>query len=263
MAPISSQIIDGIHFFSGAWPLADDLPTIVFIHGSGGSAALWHQQVNAFDGIANTVALDLPGHGRSTSPGCTLVADYTQAVAAFIRRLDTPRPIPCGLSIGGAIVLQLLLDAPETTVAGILVNTGARLRVMPAIFELIGTDYSAFVELVKTMGAAEATDPACLAQLLADTLECPPSVTAGDFKACDEFDVMGRLSEIRKPVLVLSADDDRLTPPKYADFLEAGIAGAQSARIAAAGHLSPLEQPNAVNTAIRDFLMVTHPRRPV
>ena len=68
---------------------------------------------------------------------------------------------------------------------------------------------------------------------------------------------MGRLEEIAEPVLVLSAEDDLLTPPKYAQFLCKGIPGSKNVHIARAGHLSPVEQPDAVNQAIREFLKAT------
>jgi pimeloyl-ACP methyl ester carboxylesterase len=65
---------------------------------------------------------------------------------------------------------------------------------------------------------------------------------------------MARLKDIRVPVLVVSADEDKLTPPKYADYLESTIPQAVRANIADAGHIAPLEKPRAVNQAIIDFL---------
>jgi pimeloyl-ACP methyl ester carboxylesterase len=79
-------------------------------------------------------------------------------------------------------------------------------------------------------------------------------VTLGDFRACDRFDVMARLGEIRLPALVVVGEDDRLTPPRYAELLARGIAGARLSRIPRAGHYVSLEQPEAVNHAIGNFL---------
>jgi pimeloyl-ACP methyl ester carboxylesterase len=105
------------------------------------------------------------------------------------------------------------------------------------------------------MFAASAKTPADrLEPLLQDTAGCDPQVTAGDFRACDNFDVMDRLGEITLPILIISAEDDQLTPPKYSDFMEASIKGAVHCRIADAGHVVPVEQPEAVTEAIRDFL---------
>ena len=246
--------IEGIAFSAGNWPPEPAKPTLLFVHGSGEDKVLWHGQVDALAAVANTVAIDLPGHGRSDGPASTDVAGYTDAVAAFITAAQLPRAVPCGLSIGGAIAQQLLLDHPHLLAAGILVNTGARLRVMPAIFETIEKDFAGFIEMTCQIAASPKTDPARLAGVMQATAQCPPEVTAGDFRACDRFDVMARLGEIQLPVLVVSAEEDKLTPPKYGDFLEKQIPGARRAHIAHAGHLAPAEQPEAFNEAIAAFI---------
>ena len=245
--------IGGIAFCAGQWPPAEDLPTLVFIHGSGGSRVLWHPQVEGLAARVNTVAVDLPGHGASDGKGRDRVEDYASDLAAFVQAAALPRPVPCGLSNGGAIVLQLMLDRAELFPAAILCCTGARLRVLPTILETIASDYEKFIGMLGDFGSAPGTDPTRLAPILDATRACAPAVTLGDFTACDRFDVMARLSEIFRPVLVISGAEDRLTPPKYADYLEKQIFQAQRARIPAAGHLLPLEQPEALNAAIADF----------
>lgn len=237
----------------GRWPLDPERPTFLFIHGSGGDHTLWHNQLEALSGAANTMALDLPGHGVSRGPGCESVAAYAAAVADLLQDLRPPRPIPCGLSLGGAIVLQLLLDRPALLAGAVLISTGARLRVLPEIIETIETRYGAFVDQLGRMGASAKTDPELLKPVGRAAAACAPAVAAGDFKACDRFDVMGRLDRIATPVLVISAADDQLTPPKYADFLAAGIAGSRRVHIPDAGHLVPIEKPAAVNQALQAF----------
>jgi pimeloyl-ACP methyl ester carboxylesterase len=246
--------IDGIAFKAGAWPLVPERPTVVFVHGSGGSHVLWGPQVQMLAGDMNTVALDLPGHGASAGPACDRVADYAAIVARFIARLGARRNVACGLSLGGAIVLQMLLDYPDKLAGAVLAGTGARLRVLPAIFEAIAADYPGFVALQGQIGASPATDPRKLAPIQGATADCPPAVTAGDFRACDRFDVMARLGEIDRPVLVICGADDKLTPPKYSDYLVQQIRGARGVRIPRAGHLAPLEQPADVVNAIRAFV---------
>jgi len=245
---------NSINFIAGAWPLDPARPTILFIHGSGESSLLWEAQVEALAGRINTIALDLPGHGASDGPGRDSVSDYARDVMAFVEDAGTPDPVPCGLSIGGAIAQQLLLDYPQKIKAGILVSTGARLKVMPQIIEAIETDYEQFIAMSRMFAASEKTPPALLDSLMQDTAQCAPRVTAGDFRACDRFDVMARLGEIAVPVLVISAEDDKLTPPKYSDFLVAHIKGAARCNIPDAGHVVPVEKPEAVSEAIRAFM---------
>jgi pimeloyl-ACP methyl ester carboxylesterase len=62
------------------------------------------------------------------------------------------------------------------------------------------------------------------------------------------------LEQMRIPVLVVAGDDDQITPAAGMEEMADAIPGAQFTVIAGAGHLSPLEQPAAVNAAISGFL---------
>jgi pimeloyl-ACP methyl ester carboxylesterase len=245
---------NGIHFTCGNWPLDPDRSTLVFIHGSGGSRLIWDAQVEGLKDRADTLAIDLPGHGKTGGSGRNRVSEYAEAVMGFINALPVPHPIPCGLSLGGAIAQQLLLDFPGRFRAGILVGTGARLKVLPAILESIQKDFPAFVASIDQFGFSAKTPAGLKKAFLEDARKCNPASAYGDFSACDSFDVMARLAAIQVPVLVVSAADDRLTPSKYADFLQKGIPNAQRAHIADAGHLAPLEKPAEFNRAVGGFL---------
>jgi pimeloyl-ACP methyl ester carboxylesterase len=65
---------------------------------------------------------------------------------------------------------------------------------------------------------------------------------------------MPQVATISVPVLVLSAAHDALTPVKYADWVAANIHGARHATLDGAGHMSPIEQPEAFNQAILRFM---------
>lgn len=244
----------GLAFSVNTWPLNVQKSTLVFIHGSGGSNILWDNQVKTFGDRANILALDLPGHGRSSGTSSNSVPEYTEAVMAFLNALKVPNPIPAGLSLGGAITLQLLLDYPDRFPAGVLICTGAKLKVLPAIFENIQSDFAAFSAGSIQMATSRKTDPALLQPLLDSNLKSPPQVALGDFQACDRFDVRERLAEIKVPVLVVTGEDDLLTPPKYGIYLTDKISGATRTHIMDAGHLLPLEKPEELNQALRAFL---------
>jgi len=243
-----------IAYVAGRWPLDPEKPTLMFIHGSGGSSALWENQVDALKTQVNTIAIDLPGHGKSSGPGLDRVEDYCAAVVDFIETAGIPTPVPCGLSIGGAIVLQLVLEHRRRFKAAILVNTGARLRVMPSLFEIIREDYKGYLNSITAFAASGKTDPVKLATFMAESAKCPSEVTYGDFTACDRFNVMEKLSSITTPVLILTAEDDNLTPPKYGLYIKEQIKNSSIINIKEAGHLSPLEQPEVFNIAVTDYL---------
>lgn len=243
----------GMAFIAGGFPPDPGKPSIVFIHGAGGSGLFWRNQVEALAARANTMAVDLPGHGQSPGPGMEKIEEYAEAVAGFIEKA-APGAVPVGLSMGGAITLQLLLDHPGRFPAAVLVSTGARLKVMPQIFETIEKDFPAFVALMGKFAASPKTPPERLAPVLEDIARREPEVVLGNFRACDRFDVSGRLGEIDAPVLVVSAEDDLLTPPKYSDFLEQAMQTVRRVHIVDSGHLIPVEKPEEFNRAVVMFL---------
>jgi pimeloyl-ACP methyl ester carboxylesterase len=243
-----------VAFTCGRWPLDSERSTLVFIHGAGESSLLWNAQVDGLKERANTVALDLPGHGRSGGRARQAVQDYAAFMVDFVKAIGAPRPIPCGLSMGGAITQQLLLDHAARFQAGIIVSSGARLRVLPSLLDQIAADMRGYAEMIDRLGFSEKTAAAVKQPFLEDALKADPRVAHGDFKACDDFDVMQRLGAVRAPVLVISAEDDTLTPPKYAEFLEQHIPGSTRAHIRDAGHFVPIEKPSEVNAAIAGFL---------
>jgi len=246
--------IGGVHFLTGKWPLDAGRNTVVFVHGSGNSRLLWKGQVKGLTEQVNAVAIDLPGHGKSVGPGMDTVDGYAAAVEKFIDEADIANPVPCGLSLGGAVVLRMLLDSPSRYRAGILINTGARLRVLPAIFDMVRSNYDGYTASLASVAASPKSDTALLKDIINDAKTCSSEVVLGDFTACDSFDVMDRLHEIKVPVLVLTAEEDRLSPVKYGRYLAEHIENSFYVEIPAAGHMSPLEKTEEVNRELRKFL---------
>jgi pimeloyl-ACP methyl ester carboxylesterase len=251
---MENREIGGIWFISGHWPLDPDKPTLIFIHGAALSGIFWEPQITYLKDVANTLAVDLPGHGVSQSFGKESISDYAQSVMDFIDLIEAPRPIPCGLSMGGAITQQLLINHRDRFPAGILINTGARLKVMPLIFQTVQKSYSDFVEMLCVSAISIKSDVEKLRPVIEACSKCRPDVVLGDFIACNSFDVTEKLSLIEVPVLVLTGNDDNITPLKYGIFLEKNIKNARLVNIKDAGHLSPIEKPHEVNRSIHDFL---------
>jgi len=227
--------------------------TLIFVHGAGGSHLHWPPQLRRLTG-ANTYALDLPGHGQSEGQGRKSISAYADFVAAFLETLELKKVILVGHSMGGATALDFVLRYRERLAGLVLVGSGARLRVAPAILDGIHRDFQAAVRLI--CDYAFALDaPEQLKRLGQHQMEqTHPDVLYGDFAACDAFDVMDRLGGIRCPTLAICGTADRLTPPKYSTYLRDHIPGAQLVLIEGAGHMVMLEQPEAVSQAIADFV---------
>jgi len=172
----------------------------------------------------------------------------------FLREIRLDRFILAGHSMGGAIALQSALERIKGLEALVLLGTGARLRISPVIFEGIGERFKEFApELVGWMTSA-ASSALLRDDITKDVISTRPASFLTDFHACNGFDVMDRLGEIRVPTLVVNGDDDRLTPLKYGEYLAANIPGAVLKIIRGAGHLVMLEKPNEVNAVITSFV---------
>jgi pimeloyl-ACP methyl ester carboxylesterase len=226
---------------------------LVFVHGAGGSHLNWPPQLRRLAG-ANTYALDLPGHGQSEGQGRTSISAYADFVAAFLDTLGLEKVTLVGHSMGGATALDFALRYPERLAGLVLVGSGARLRVASAILNGIHQDFQATLRLICDYAFAPDA-PGQLKRIGRRQMgQTDPDVLYGDFAACDAFDVMDRLSEIRCPTLAICGTADRLTFPKYSTYLRDNIPGAQLALIEGAGHMVMLEQPEAVSQAIADFI---------
>ncbi len=234
-------------------PGEESQDALLFIHGAGGTHRHWGEQLAGL-GSVNRYAVDLPGHGRSAGEGRTSIKGYAEVIERLLDTLDLERVSLVGHSMGGAISQYLALEDPGRVQRLVLVGSGARLRVLPALLEALLTDFPSTVDMMRTWAYSTESPPELLDLAREEWVENDPLVVHGDFAACDAFDVMERLGQIRCPTLVLCGEDDKLTPVKYAHYLRDHIPGATLAIIPHAGHMVMMEQPEQVNRAIEEFL---------
>jgi len=156
--------------------------------------------------------------------------------------------------MGGAVVLEAALKKPEFVEALILVASGARLRVNPALFraweEEANTAAHRMVESCYGPDSPERLRAWSLEQFVG----VRPEILLDDWRACDRFDRMGQLEQIRQPALVVCGNLDRLTPPKFSQYLADHLPHATLTLIDKAGHMVMLEKAGEVNRAMLRFL---------
>jgi len=229
---------------------------LLFIHGAGGTHRHWGYQLQGLK-KANRYAVDLPGHGRSEGSGQTSIKGYAELILQFLNNVGLAEVTLVGHSMGGAIAQYLALEHARRVERLVLVGTGARLRVLPSFLEGLLNDFPATVEAMLGWAYSSETPDSVIRVGQEEWLDNDPQVVHDDFAACDEFDVMGRLSEVKCPTLVVCGEVDRLSPPKYAHFLKDNIPRARLALVPHAGHMVMLERPEVVNQAIEQFLSAT------
>src|SRR5919201_1393526 len=155
-------------------------PTICFVHGSGGSHAVWIRQLEGLADLARIVALDLPGHGESDGDGVGTIEQAAGAVREVLDELGVARAIVGGHSMGGAIALAFALANPDRIAGLVLVGTGARLRVLPTIVETLERDYTEGVRFVVDLAVASDAAPEMREALVRQTLRNLRPVMIGD-----------------------------------------------------------------------------------
>lgn len=228
---------------------------LVMIHGSLCRHRLWDEQLTLTN-HAQLVRLDLPGHGESEPlDGVITIERFARIVAQLVQKLGLKTVVAVGHSLGGAVALQLALDYSSLLKGLILIGTGAKLGVLPAILEGLRTDFSRGVELsIGQLGFAEGASPNSVEFAKTECLRCDSKIGYWDFVACNAFDMRNRIHEVALPTLVLVGDEDQLTPVKWAEYLADKITNAQLKVISQAGHFVMLERPDEVNQAIIDYL---------
>jgi len=230
-------------------------PTVCLVHGTGGSSDVWMRQLEDLADLGRIVALDLPGHGGSGGTIAHRIEDAAAVVAGFLDALGITRVVIGGHSMGGAIAQQFALSCRERPDGLILIGTGARLRVLPRLLDLLANHYHEGVSLLMSLAIGARAPAELRAALHRATAQNPAGVVLGDLQACDAFDVMSRISTVQAPTLVLCGEEDQLTPPKYSRFLGQRIAGACVSIVPGAGHYVQVEKPRETTAAIREFLV--------
>ena len=222
--------------------------TLLFIHGAGGSHLSWQLQLHHFK---EARAVDLPGHPDGS--GCSTIGEYVDWVEEYVNAHAIQDLVLAGHSMGGAISIEYALR--DSNLRGlVLVGTGARLRVRQDITDMILKDYDEMSKFVAGLSVAPNCEPVVVDRIAKEMLKVRAEVTHGDWIACNEFDRMNEVERIRMPTLVICGTDDRLTPPKYSQYLHEKIPRSRLVVIPDAGHSVMLEQHKAFNEALETFL---------
>ena len=231
---------------------------LLFIHGAAGSSVAWMDVVRRLGGTRRVIAPDLPGHGQSdpwheSEAGITLEL-YRDFIGTVCAKLGIDKVILVGHSMGGAIAQRVALAWPERVAGMVLVATGARLKVAPALHQLLATDFVAYHKQLRAWSFSPSTPVDLVDRWMAVAVQAPQEICAADFRAIDGFDERSRLAELKMPALVLGGADDLLTPPKLQRELAAGMANARVEIIPHAGHMVVQEQPAAFHVLFDPFL---------
>jgi pimeloyl-ACP methyl ester carboxylesterase len=255
-----------------------DGPVLLLVHGFPLDRTMWTHQIDAFKSDHRLIVPDLRGHGQSEAPrGPYRMDQMADDLRALLAELEIEQVVLAGLSMGGYIALAFWRIYPHLIRGLLLSDTRAAADTAEG-----RQNRYAMIEQVEAEGTESIVEGMLPKMLSPATLEneqkivlhtrrmmtnTPPAGVVGALQGMARRpDSTPTLATITVPTLILVGEDDAITPPAEAEAMRASIRAPRHgrtarhvpdvtlARIPDAGHLAPLENPAAVNQALRDFL---------
>ncbi|MBZ5739464.1 bifunctional 3-oxoadipate enol-lactonase/4-carboxymuconolactone decarboxylase PcaDC [Nocardioides mangrovi] len=253
-----------------------ELPLLVVGPSLGTSAAtLWTDCAAGLTDAFDVVAWDLPGHGhnRSVPEEPFAMAELAAGVLAVVDDVLTQRGQPrgpffyAGDSVGGAVGLQLLLDAPDRVVAAALLCTGAKIGTEESWTERIGSVRASGTPVMVAGSAERWFGPGflereperggALLRALSDAVDEGYVQVCGALAA---YDVRAMLGQVKAPVLAVGGSHDVATPPASLQEIADGVADGRYVELEGVAHLAPAEAPGEVAALLREHFLGETPR---
>ena len=254
--------------YTGGRAFDPALPCLVFIHGALHDHSVFTLLARWFAHHGFSVlALDLPGHGRSSGPALPSVEAAGAWVLDLLSAVGVERAALAGHSMGSLIALEAAAQAPERATRLLLLGTAFPMKVSEALLNTAAEAPEKAMAMVNVFShSTQAAKPgypgpgswlhggnlALMKRTQARSSEA--NLFLHDFQVCDRYaGGLEAAARIACPSHVLAADRDVMTAPRQAQALSQALK-AQVHRIPAAGHSMMAEAPDAVLAALRAAL---------
>lgn len=228
-------------------------PALILLPGMPLDAALWDHQVRHLADVADPVVVELAE--------CESIA----AMADKVLAAAPDRFAVAGLSMGGYVALEILRRSPERVDRLALLDTNARADTAEATAtrrEAVALARQGRYGQVIRAALPRLIHPDRMADdgFVRSVLDQMERVGVDGY-AREQEAIINRpdsrpgLAAIRCPTLVVCGRQDMLTPPALHEEMADAIPGARLVLVEDCGHLSAMEQPQAVTAVMRDWLL--------
>jgi 3-oxoadipate enol-lactonase len=254
------------------YEVAGDGPPLVLLHSFLCSGEMWRGQVPQLSERCRTINVDARGHGASGHVARPFsLLEMVDDTTAVLDGVGVERAIWAGLSVGGMVALRAALVAPERVSGLILLDTDAgnegtwprlKYRGLAVVARLLGLRPLRGQIARQMFGTTSIESRPALVEEWSDRfarVHVPSALRMLDALVRRD-DISARLTEIAVPAVVVVGAEDRSLPPARSRRLAAALPHATLHEIEGAGHLSALEQPDAVTRAVLSFLDSLEPR---
>lgn len=242
---------------------------LVLLMGFGADGSVWEKHVSEYEKHFKCIVLDNRGVGKSDQPkGPYSTRTMAEDTVAVMRHAGVDKARVAGISMGGAITQELVLNFPE------MVRSIALISTWPKFNNYAKTVYENLKKLRVT------SKPQDFMELLQLWIFAPPFYEHGmsDLKegqqgaknntkpqtqngfegqldACINHDSVSRLGEIKVPALITIGDMDIFTPPAFSKMLHKGISGSEYVSFPEGGHVHHWEDLERFNKITTEFLL--------
>jgi pimeloyl-ACP methyl ester carboxylesterase len=254
--------------------------TLLFIHGLSSNLQSWNKNISRLKNEYRCIAIDLPGYGKSTKNSTTYsLKDYADFLNSFIEKKNLHDVVLVGHSMGGQVAVHTLLAAQD--------NFKSLVLIAPAGIETFSENEAALMKASYTAEMVEKSTPEQIrnnfkmnfhqfpedAEFMvreriemknADDMKIYSEVVVNNIHAMLEEPIIGRLSDIEIPVLMIYGKDDLLIPNTFfhpsqdiaslVKTAKENIRNLKVELINEAGHFVNFEKSKQVNALITEFL---------
>lgn len=242
-------------------------PLVVLGPSLGTSTILWERMVPRVTDRFRVAAWDLPGHGESPpASGSFTVGELADAVAAAVTEADAGPVFYAGISLGGAVGLELLLRHPAVVGRAAILCSGAKIGTEEGWCDRAEQARAQSTSSL-IVGSAQrwfapdtiATDPELSGRLLHALQDADDESYALCCEALAVFDVRDRLGRIATPLLAVWGNLDAVTPESSAREIAEGVQNGRAVAIARGSHLPAVDDPATTAQILIDFFEESAP----
>ncbi len=255
----------------------DTEPTFVLLHGSVFNAFTWNEVIEFFDERGRVIAYDQIPYGLSeklvegdwTGPNPYSADAAVEQLIALLDTLDVDKAILVGNSYGTVPAVQAALAHPERVEALILgdsavyvqeslpawvINLPQVQRLGPLLARMIGGGES-FIRQTYLDPAAINDERMRLTLIHTEVEEWDDALWAYLQEwGSNPADVVGQLSTIQQPALVITGDSDAIVPVTDSERLASELPNADYAVLSSCGHVPQEECPAQFEDAVNEWL---------
>ena len=239
-------------------------PVITLSHSLATDLSMWEPQMEPLVKSFRVLRYDTRGHGKTEAPqGPYSLEMLANDALGLLRALNIEKTFFMGISLGGMIGQVLGLKAPELLSGLILCDTASRIP------DEAGSVWSERMEAVRQKGMESQIEstiarwftppfrdrrPEVIERVGTMIRGTSPTGYIGCAHAIRELNLSENIGRIPVPTLILVGEEDPGTPVSASEEIHERIKGSELVILKSAAHLSNMEQSEAFNRAVLDFL---------